>query len=206
MPRMGSDVVGGKSGRNHPTSRRHPIHIGRMARNAYIRVGWYKGVVQYCTTPWLVRWKSLIYYNSQLRCTRSAPDRTTSRWSPDEAPTADSGSGTHSHWLSRQHRGTIGASDRLMWSGHKKDFRPGLAKLNSSRVYSGMPGGGGGGGLLLGVILLWHTVMAIWIVLTCVSSRTMRTHNCTEREHQLKLISGGFLLVHNLWDLGFLMY
>ena len=37
---------------------------------------------------------------------------------PDEAPTADSGSGTHSHWPSRQHRSTIGASDRLMWSGH----------------------------------------------------------------------------------------
>ena len=32
---------------------------------------------------------------------------------------ADSGSGTHSHWPSRQHRGTIWASDRLMWSGHK---------------------------------------------------------------------------------------
>ena len=75
MPRLGSDVVGGNSGRNHPTTRRHTIHIGRMARNVSIRVGWYEGVVQYCTTPWLVRWKSLIYYNSQLRCTRSAPDR-----------------------------------------------------------------------------------------------------------------------------------
>ena len=31
MPRLGSDVVGGNSGRNHPTSRRHTIHIGRMA-------------------------------------------------------------------------------------------------------------------------------------------------------------------------------
>ena len=40
------------------------------------------------------------------------------RWPPDEAPTADSVSGDHSHWPSRQHRGTIGASDRLMWSGH----------------------------------------------------------------------------------------
>ena len=56
----------------------------------------------------------------QLHCTRSVPDRpTTSRWSPDEAPTADSGSGIHSHWPSRQHRGTIRASDRLMWSGHQ---------------------------------------------------------------------------------------
>ena len=55
MPRLGSDVVGGNSGRNHPTSRRHTIHIGRMARNVSIRVGWYEGVVQYCTTPWLVR-------------------------------------------------------------------------------------------------------------------------------------------------------
>ena len=75
MPRLGSDVIGGNSGRNHPTSRRHTIHIGRMARNVSIRVGWYEGVVQYCTTPWLVGWKSLIYYNSQLRCTRFAPDR-----------------------------------------------------------------------------------------------------------------------------------
>ena len=47
------------------------------------------------------------------------------RWPPDglpmrpRAPTADSVSGDHSHWPSRQHRGTIGASDRLMWSGHK---------------------------------------------------------------------------------------
>ena len=38
---IGPDVVGGKSGRNHPTSRRDPIHIGRMARNAYICVDWY---------------------------------------------------------------------------------------------------------------------------------------------------------------------
>ena len=43
----------------------------------------------------------------------------TSWWPPDEAPTADSVSGDHSHWPSRQHRGTIGALDRLMWSGHK---------------------------------------------------------------------------------------
>ena len=55
MPRLGSDVVGGNSGRNHQTSRRHTIHIGRMARNVSIRVGWYERVVQYCTTPWLVR-------------------------------------------------------------------------------------------------------------------------------------------------------
>ena len=55
MPRLGSDVVGGNSGRNHPTSRRHTIHIGRMARNVSIRVAWYERVVQYCTTPWLVR-------------------------------------------------------------------------------------------------------------------------------------------------------
>ena len=41
-----------------------------------------------------------------------------SRWPPDEAPTADAGSGTHSHWPSHQHRGTIEASDRLMLSGH----------------------------------------------------------------------------------------
>ena len=41
MPRLAFDVVGGKSGRNHLTSRRHPIDIGWMARSAYIRVGWY---------------------------------------------------------------------------------------------------------------------------------------------------------------------
>ena len=46
MPRLGSGVVGGQSGRNHPTSRRHHINIGRMARNAHIRVGWYEGVVR----------------------------------------------------------------------------------------------------------------------------------------------------------------
>ena len=47
----------------------------------------------------------------QLHCTHSAPDRpTTSRWSPDEAPTADSGSGTHSNWPSRQHRGVGSAN------------------------------------------------------------------------------------------------
>ena len=27
-PRLASDVVGGKSGQNHPTSRQDPIHIG----------------------------------------------------------------------------------------------------------------------------------------------------------------------------------
>ena len=48
MPRLASDVVGGKSGRNHPTSRRDPIHILAEWRDAYIRVGWYYGVVQYC--------------------------------------------------------------------------------------------------------------------------------------------------------------
>ena len=75
MPWLASDVVRGKSKRNHLTSRRGPIDTGWMARNAYIRVGWYQGVVQYCTTPWLVRWRSLTYHNSQLRCTCSAPDR-----------------------------------------------------------------------------------------------------------------------------------
>ena len=37
---------------------------------------------------------------------------------PNEALTADAGSGTHSYWPTRQHRGTVGVSDRLMWSGH----------------------------------------------------------------------------------------
>ena len=104
-PRLASDVVGGKSGQSYLTSRRDPIHIGRMAHNAYIRVGWYSEEVLYITT----------LSDRQLHCTHSAPDRpTASRWSPDEAPTADIGSGTHSHWPSQQHRSTIGASDRLM--------------------------------------------------------------------------------------------
>ena len=40
-PRLASDVAGGKSGQNHPTSHRDPIHIGRMACNAYIHLSWY---------------------------------------------------------------------------------------------------------------------------------------------------------------------
>ena len=64
-PRLASDVVGGKSGQNHLTSRRNPIHIGRMAHNAYIRVGWYGEGVLFITTP----------SERQLHCTRSAPDR-----------------------------------------------------------------------------------------------------------------------------------
>ena len=36
MPRLGSDAIGGNSGRNHPTSRRHTIHIGRVACNASV--------------------------------------------------------------------------------------------------------------------------------------------------------------------------
>ena len=61
MPRLGSDVVGGNSGRNHPTSRRHTIHIGRMARNVstvgtresynIVRLpGWYGERVLFITT------------------------------------------------------------------------------------------------------------------------------------------------------------
>ena len=58
------DVVGGESGRNHPTSRRDPIHIGRMVR---IHVGLYGEGVLFITTP----------SGTQLHCTRSAPDRAT---------------------------------------------------------------------------------------------------------------------------------
>ena len=65
-PRLASDVVGGKSGQNHPTSGRDPIHIGRMACNVYIRVGWYGKGVLFITTP----------SERQLHCTHSAPDRT----------------------------------------------------------------------------------------------------------------------------------
>ena len=60
MPRLGSDVVGGNSGRNHPTSRRHTIHIGRVARNASVGTresynivrlpGWYGERVLFITT------------------------------------------------------------------------------------------------------------------------------------------------------------
>ena len=125
MPRLASDAVGGKSGQSHPTSRRDPIHIGRMTRNAYVRVGWYGEGVLFITTP----------FERQLHCTRAAPDRpTTSRWSPDDAPTADAGSGTHSHWPSRQHWGTIGASDQLTWSGHS-----GLQGHTTSHVTSSYP-------------------------------------------------------------------
>ena len=44
MPRLASDVVGGKSGRNHPTSRRHPIQkpsnikdFDHQIRKKYVR-------------------------------------------------------------------------------------------------------------------------------------------------------------------------
>ena len=60
MPRLGSDAVGGNSGRNHPTSRRHTIHIGRGACNASVGTresynivrlpGWYGERVLFITT------------------------------------------------------------------------------------------------------------------------------------------------------------
>ena len=90
-PRMASDVVGGKSGRNHPTSRRDAIHIGQK-----VCIGWYSEGVLFIAT--------LSLKDMQLHCTCSAPDQpTTFRWS-----------GTHLHWPSRQHQGTIGASDWQM--------------------------------------------------------------------------------------------
>ena len=46
-PKLAYDVVEGKSGRNHPTSHQNPIHIGGMARNAYVGVSWNEGVVPY---------------------------------------------------------------------------------------------------------------------------------------------------------------
>ena len=64
-PQLASDVVGGKSGQSHPVSRRDSIHIGQMARNAYIRVGWYGEGVLFITTP----------SERQSHCTRLAPDR-----------------------------------------------------------------------------------------------------------------------------------
>ena len=59
-----SDVVGGKSGQSHLMSRQDPVNIGQMARNAYIRVGWYGVGVLFIRTP----------SERQLHCTRSAPD------------------------------------------------------------------------------------------------------------------------------------
>ena len=44
----------------------------------------------------------------------------TSRWPPDEAPTADSVSGDHSHWPSRRHRG-IGSANVKRASACKAD-------------------------------------------------------------------------------------
>ena len=66
-PRLASDVVGGKSGQSHPKSCQDPIHICRMARNAYLRVSWYGEGVLFITTP----------SERQLQCTCSAPDRPT---------------------------------------------------------------------------------------------------------------------------------
>ena len=57
--------IGLESGQSHPTSRRDPIHICRMTRNAYIRVGWYGEGVIFIITP----------SERQLHCTRSAPDQ-----------------------------------------------------------------------------------------------------------------------------------
>ena len=107
MPRLGSDVVGGNSGQNHPTSRRHTIHIGRMARNVSIRVGWYEEVVQYCTIlydslvgtvkeSYLLQLSVALYTFGRRR--RAILNMfNIARWPPDEAPTADSVSGDHSH-------------------------------------------------------------------------------------------------------------
>ena len=38
-PQSASDVVGAKSGHSYPTPRRDRIHICRMTRIAYIRIG-----------------------------------------------------------------------------------------------------------------------------------------------------------------------
>ena len=119
MPQLASDVDGGKSGQNHPTSHQNPIHISRMACNAYLRVGWYgEGVyllqlplkdscIAHVRLPIGRRHRAIL---NMFIIGRRPPDY----WSPDEAPTADARSGTHSHWPNRQHRGTIGASNRLM--------------------------------------------------------------------------------------------
>ena len=87
-PQLASDIVGGKSGQSIPTSRRGPIHICRMACNAYIRVRWYGEGVLFIQLP--LKDNYIVHI--------VALDRpTTSQGSPDESPTADAGSKTHSH-------------------------------------------------------------------------------------------------------------
>ena len=108
MPRLASNIVGGKSGRDHPTSRRHPIHIlaewramrsfalvgTRESYNIVRLTGWYGEGVLFITTL-----SCVVHVRLPI-----------GRRPPDEAPTADSGSGTHSHWPSQQHRGVGSAN------------------------------------------------------------------------------------------------
>ena len=108
--RFASDVVGGKSGRTFQRCVGTPFTLAEWrTMRTFASVGTVS-----------VRWRSLIYYNS-LRKTVALYTFGSPRWSPDEAPTADSGSGTHSHWPSRHHRGKIGYL--AMWSGHYKKER-----------------------------------------------------------------------------------
>ena len=92
------------------TSRRDPIHICRMARNAYIRVGWYGEGVLFITTP----------SERQLHCTcssRSADDLPkVSRWDPDSRCRVGNPFTLAEPTASGHNRG--GVSDRLMCSGH----------------------------------------------------------------------------------------
>ena len=142
MPRLGSDVVGGNSGRNHPTSRRHTIHIGRVARNAsvgtresYIIVrlpGWYGERVLFITTL-----NCVVHVRLPIGRRRRAILNmfNIARWppAPDGLPMRPDGRFRVGRPFTlaepTAYRGTIGASDRLMWSGHylKKSV---LATLN----------------------------------------------------------------------------
>ena len=145
MPRLASEAVEGKSGRNHPTSHQHPIHIDRMARNAYIRVGWYEGVIQ---LPGL--YGEGVLFITTLSCValvqlpigrrrRSILNMfNIARRPPDEAPTADSGSGTHSHWPGRQHRGVGSANvKRAYASKHDSALKKKEKKMTTLSITVG---------------------------------------------------------------------
>ena len=113
-PRLVSDAIGGESGQNHPTSRRDPIHIGRMARNAYIRIGWYgeRTVTESYLLQLPLKDTCIVHVRLPIGRQRRAILNmfNIGRRPPDEAPTADSGSGMHSHWPSWQHRGVRSAN------------------------------------------------------------------------------------------------
>ena len=84
-PRLASDVVGGKSGQNLPTSCRNPIHISRMAHHAYIRVGWYGERMVKESYLLQLPLKDSCIVHVRLPIGRRPPDGLpmVSRWGPD---------------------------------------------------------------------------------------------------------------------------